>query len=356
MRVLKNPARVVRLMRSVIKDLNLDLSGMSVLTEAASGPFAITPVLAAMAGARRVVAIGRDSVWGSYDEVSEHLIQLAREADCVNGIEISDCLAIEHADGMNIVTNLGFVRPINEALVGCLPADSAVTLMWEPWEYRSNEVDLFACRARSIPVLGTNEDHPRLKIFAYLARVVERLLLERDIEVERSQLLLVSSAPFGPAIEEGLRKSGAEVLRVDPTATINWAAELLQVLPRFDAVVVAEHRSRGVIIGPGGLSALTLARAGVELIHLSGTIDANDLAAAKLHKHPARQVPHAVMTVTTDYVGPRPVIDLHAAGLAVGAHLVRLLRSGMTPEQAEAEVVACGLGAGFPANNANHSP
>lgn len=349
MRTLMNQSRAVRLMKSVIADLEVDLRGMNVLTEAASGPFVVTPVLAALAGARRVVAVGRSSAWGSFAEVHGHLRALAHEAGCADVIEVSDRQAVEHAEGMNIVTNLGFVRPINAALVERLPADAAVPLMWEPWEYRSNEVDLGACEARGIPVLGTNEGHPRLQIFAYLARVVERLLHERDIEVERSRLLLIASAPFGPAIEDGLRQSGAEVLRVDPTSAPDWVAESTSRLDTFDAVVVAEHRSHVTIVGPGGLSAHALFNAGTELIHLSGVIDADDLAAAGLHKHPPRMVPHGVMTVTTDHVGPRPVIDLHAAGLAVGAHLVRSLRAGKSAVQAKAEVVACGLGADFPA-------
>jgi hypothetical protein len=352
MRTLLNPIRTVRLMRAVIKDLNIDLTGMNVLTEAASGPFVVTPVLAAMAGANKVVAVGRSSVWGGYDEVRSQLMMIAHEAGCADVINVTDQPAIEYATGMHIVTNLGFVRPINAALVERLPLDSAVPLMWEPWEYRPEDVDLTACQAKGIPVLGTNEGHPRLAIFAYLARVVERLLFERDIEVQGSRLLLIASAPFGPAIEEGLRRSGADVVRLDPTDSNSWVQESISLMSQIDALIVAEHRSREVIIGPNRLPAQVLVDAGVELIHLSGTIDEAELVAAKLYKHPPRQVPHGVMTVTTDYVGPRPVIDLHAAGLAVGANLVRLLRSGMSAEQAKASVVAAGLGADFPDQNA----
>lgn len=352
MRTLLNPVRAVRLMRSVIEDLNINLKGMNVLTEAASGPFAVTPVLAAMAGANQVVAIGKNSTWGKVDEVSKHLHTLSCEAGCLGRITVSDRPAIEHASNMHIVTNLGFVRPINAALVAKLPADSAVPLMWEPWEYRAEDIDLQACQARGIPVLGTNEAHPRLSIFAYLSRVVERLLYERDIEVERSRLLLISSAPFGPAIEQGLRRSGAHVFRVDPVDAMHWVTESMSYFENLDALVVAEHRSRGVIIGRGGLSAQALKDAGVEIIHLCGSVDEKEMVATGLCKHPLRKVPQGVMTVTTDYVGPRPVIDLHAAGLAVAAHMVRSLRSGMTPDQAKAEVVASGLGADFPLKNA----
>lgn len=348
MRTLINSGRAVRLMKSVIQDLALDLRGMNVLTEAASGPFAVTPVLAALAGAERVVAIGRDSSWGTYTEVSQHIRQLATIAGCQDRIEISNRPALEHAQGMNIVTNLGFVRPIDSALISHLPQDAAIPLMWEPWEYRPNEIDLDACRARGIPVLGTNESNPRLKIFSYLPRVVEKLLLEREIEVERSRLLLIASSPFGPAIQHGLIDSGAEVQRIDPTTEANWATKAEALIGSIDAIVIAEHRSPKTIIGPHGLSPQLLAQQDAELIHLCGAIDNKALSHAGMSKHPARIVSQGVMTVTTDYVGPRPVIDLHAGGLTVGAHLVRLLRQGINEIAARKTIVSSGLGADFP--------
>ena len=189
-----------------------------------------------------------------------------------------------------------------------------------------------------------------------MSRVVERLLLERDIEVERSRLLLIASAPFGPAIEKGLRRSGAHVVRVDPLASMNWVNQSMSRFEHLDAVVVAEHRSHGVIIGRDGLPAQAMKDAGVEIIHLCGAVDEKEMVAIRLCKHPSRKVSQGVMTVTTDYVGPRPVIDLHAAGLAVAAQMVRLLRSGMSPDQAKAVVVASGLGADFPPHNTSESP
>ena len=51
-----NPLRLVRLMRQAVARCELDLSGAVVLTEAASGAYVVTPVLAALAGAARVVS------------------------------------------------------------------------------------------------------------------------------------------------------------------------------------------------------------------------------------------------------------------------------------------------------------
>lgn len=51
-------ARMARLCRRAVSDMALDLSGLRVLTEAATGPFAATAAIAALAGAE-VVAVAR---------------------------------------------------------------------------------------------------------------------------------------------------------------------------------------------------------------------------------------------------------------------------------------------------------
>ncbi len=53
------------------------------------------------------------------------------------------------------------------------------------------------------------------------------------------------------------------------------------------------------------------------------------------------------MTVTTDHVGPRPVVDLHAAGLKVGEMAVRCRRAGLDAAAVARSVVASGLALDF---------
>jgi hypothetical protein len=346
MRTLKNQKRVIRLIESAIADLALDLRDMTVLTEAASGPFAVTPVIAALAGAARVIAVGRDSSWGKFEQTANHISQLAATVGCASSIDLCNQPAINYASQANIVTNLGFVRPIDADFVALLPTDSAVALMWEPWEFRPNEVDITACRSRNIPVLGTNEGHSRLLIFNYLSSVVIKLLLEQDIEVQRCRIILISSAPFGPSIEAGLNAAGASVVRLDPCLTSNWTGAV-PPLDEIDAIVVAEHNSKQVIIGHGGIPPMLLSNSGTLLIHLCGVLDDIALDIHGITKYPMRKVASGFMTVTTDYAGPRPVIDLHAAGLAVAAQLVREMRKYGDESAARAVVVQNGLGADF---------
>src|SRR5215471_7455446 len=71
--------RINRIMDSAISDFELDLRDIAVLTESASGYFSTTPLLAALAGASPVVAVGRDSRFGRCKEIAREIELWARE-------------------------------------------------------------------------------------------------------------------------------------------------------------------------------------------------------------------------------------------------------------------------------------
>src|SRR4051794_21528290 len=64
-----NPARIAALAQAAVQKLDLDLCGAVVVTEAASGPFVVTPVLAALGGATRTIGLTRESPWATADQV-----------------------------------------------------------------------------------------------------------------------------------------------------------------------------------------------------------------------------------------------------------------------------------------------
>jgi hypothetical protein len=90
------------LMRRAIAATGLDLSGKTVLTEAASGAYATTPVIAAMAGATRVFAFARPSPYGSVAEVESWISQLASFAEVADRITIVEAITPEILGAVDI--------------------------------------------------------------------------------------------------------------------------------------------------------------------------------------------------------------------------------------------------------------
>jgi 3-oxoacyl-(acyl-carrier-protein) synthase len=57
--------------KTSINRISLDLRGLVVVTECATGVYACTPAIAALAGARKVVAFGKDSFYGTFKNAQD---------------------------------------------------------------------------------------------------------------------------------------------------------------------------------------------------------------------------------------------------------------------------------------------
>lgn len=337
MKKIDNIFRAKKLIEEFIAALKLDLSSMTVLTEAASGNFIVTPLIAAAAGADRVYVVSRDSGFGTREEIREYLYEsmaffhIPDEKICwIDNKE-------DVAESVNVVTNLGFVRPLSEAFIEKLPYDAAIPLMFESWEFRDSDIDLSACRRHKIPVLGTRETHQGLQIFSYVGMSVLKLLLENGIEVFKSHILLVSSGEYLKAVRNTLTQNGAVVKAYNPYEKAESEESLEAFLKTCDAVVVAEQRHKDVLIGKQGrhINIQWLSGTGALVIHIAGLIDYELLEKNQIRKVPPAHVQYGYMTVTTEYVGIRPVIELHAAGLKVGQAMVEGLRQYRDVDQAK---------------------
>lgn len=332
-----NLARCRRLSARTIETLSLDLSGLTVLTEAATGAYALTAPLAALAGADRVVALTRDSRFGTADAATAQTMAAADAFAVAGRIEIARDRSASAIADADLVTNLGFVRPIDRALIGRLKRTAVVPLMFETWEFRDEDIDLCACREAGIAVLGTNESVPALRTMDYLAPVALRLLFDCGVEGRGADLLIAGRGPFADALERGLADVAARVRQFD-LSVANERSRFRESLPAADAVIVAEHTRRETLIGRNGyVSAdeLACANPGLAIVHIAGAVDRGEVAGSGLACAPERFAPPGFMSVTTAHVGPRPLIDLHAAGLKVGELLARARLSGHGAREAE---------------------
>ena len=216
-----DPRRLVRLMVAAIDRCQLDLAGRTVLTEAASGAYAVTPVIAALAGAD-VYALARTSAYATARDLVAGTKDLAKLAGITARIEMVGEKSQEVVAAADIVTNSGLVRPIDAATIAQMKPSSVIPLMYESWEYRPSDVDLGACHDRGIAVAGTNEAHPAVDVFSYLGLMAVKQLHDAGVAVHGSRIVLLCDNSFGPFIGTSLRDAGADVSLGHQLTPASW--------------------------------------------------------------------------------------------------------------------------------------
>jgi hypothetical protein len=323
-----NPARTIGLMERAIDFFRLDLSNLVIVTEAGSGPFVVTPVIAAMAGAQRVLAVTKDSPYGSAEAVMAQ--ERALESLCGLGstVEIFMERHLKLFAAGDIVTNLGFVRPIDRSALSVMKSTAVISLMCEAWELRPGDIDLETSREKGIPVCDTVEDYPGADVFSYAGVLCQKMLFDAGIEVYRTNLLVVSGDKFGPILQEQLERAGA-VVRLVASAARMRAEELTQ----SDAIVVADYTRSDRVVGEGGdLAPAELARLcpHVTIIQFAGVVDVGGLEEWGIKVYPGVELGPHRMAVTLSGLGVWPVIELHTAGLKVGELAVRARLAGQS--------------------------
>lgn len=340
-------ARSMRLVKEAVGKLELDLSGLVVLTEAASGNYIYTPLICACAGSRQVLAFTRDSGYATGDAVSHDTLRAARRLGVADRITVLKEISDGDWGSADIVTNLGFLRPLDRSVVSKLKETAAVPLMFETWEFRESDLDLRACWERGITVLGTNEEHGAIKILDYLGGLVAKKLFEQGVEIMGSRIVVLGRGKFFTKVSGALEKMGAFVLRwfadVENAEAGAGFEQRLEALHGADAFVIADEPvAIRVLIGAGGfLSGQDLARHCPDaiVVQLAGVIDRTDLKAATITCLPDEAPVQGHMGWSLSELGPKTVIDLHAAGLKVGELLARGRLDGLGPKAAVARAL-----------------
>jgi hypothetical protein len=163
-------------------------------------------------------------------------------------------------------------------------------------------------------------------VFAYSGWLALRLLFDAQIEIHKSRLAVVSGDKFGGVIADRLWRAGANV-RQWPHLRDAAAADLAAL----DALIIADYTRDDLIVGPGGdLSAAELAAACPEatVVQFAGRGDVAGLMAHGMTVYPGIDLPAHRMALTLAALGPRPVVELHAAGLKVGELAARARLGG----------------------------
>lgn len=335
--------RVLRLAERAIAARRLDLSGLRVLTEAATGYQRLTPVIAALAGADEVYAVGRDSAGASRRDAEAQTAWLAGVAGVQDRVHLVTTRLQAPLQTIDIVTDLPGVRPVDESIVRNLTTGAVVTLMRGAAAWRAADVDVASCRRAGIPVAGLDEDAVGLYRWTALAAV--HGLLGLGIEIAGATLAVAGDGPAYGHVVRALAQLGARILVATPDnagrVTLFGGEKIGEdlgdeaaraCLAEAEALVVCPGEPDRRVIGPvAEVDAARLAAAAPHLtvVWLAGEIDRRGLAAAGLASWPA-DGPAAPADLL-----PQAVVEVHTAGLKVGEVMARARQRGSSPPVVE---------------------
>jgi hypothetical protein len=308
--------RLRTLMRRAITATELNLSGLIILTEAASGAYATTAVIAAMAGAERVYAYARPSRYGSVAEVEAWVLRLASFVGVADRITVLDTIPEDILGSVDIVTNSGHLRPLTAQLIDRLPDHAIIALMFEAWEFRPEDIEIEACLRRNICVVGVNERHPAVDVFSFLGPLCVRQLHDCGLAVYGNRIALLCDNDFAESMLRGLQSAGASVQTFASVAAL--------VREEWDAIVVALRPASGPRIGEAEARHISLAApAGIPVAQFWGDVDRKSILAYGLSVWPPREPGPGHMGVMLSDIGPEPIVKLQTGGLRAAEWIKR---------------------------------
>ena len=304
-----------------IKRLDLDLTGINLLTEAGSGSFMLTPIIGALANSRKVMAWTYDSEYGKAGEIIDDCLKelsflgLEKKVEFFNGR-----LNPEHLAEADIITNSWFLRPLDAGKLKFCKKGTVISLMYEEWEFREKEIDLEFCTSRGIKVAGTWEEHPEVDIFRSIDSLAIKMALEAGFEIVNQQIVVWSDDRLGEFIKESFRKYGAGTV----INTVDF--ELVMGLASFTNFIFICDYSEVRDYSDGSFfsfSEIKRINPRIGIIHLYGALLYKSASNFGLKIYPERDGYAQKMSFTFSHLGPEPVINLVAAGLKVGEMVIK---------------------------------
>lgn len=351
--------RIKNIILELIEKLDLDLNGLVVTTEVASGDYVYLPLIAALAGADKVYALGRDTSYGKYTEHKARLGDISRAFDVASVIEPFEASSFDAWIESDIITNSGMVRPIDRPKLKRFKPTSVIPLMWETWEFRPNEIDIKACQEFGIPVIGTEEKFHAIEMYEYPGMLALKMLFDVQSDFSSDRIALIGGGLTGTLIAKTLSRFNDSFLWfTDHPLDKEFKGDSIPLssLDRLlkqdylDVVFVAEHSVNDSLIGNGAY--ISFEKIGgkfpdVKIVHLCGNIDKKDLVKSNIYFYPRNIAPFGFMSVYPSIMSAKPALKLFSAGLKVGEIASKVRKSGGTIEEAIRATIDYGIGQDF---------
>lgn len=328
---------IKKLIDEIIIELNLNLKNKIILTEVASNYYMFTPIIASLANAKKVIAYAKDSKYGRAEYIKKQANKIVTEFDCPDNISIVTEIKNENIDEADIITNLGNLRPINMDFIDRLKEDAVISLMYETWELRDDDLDLSHCWKRQIPVLGVNEEDERINILDYLGDLAMKKLGLINMVKKNPHIVVLGTDKFGVKIFTKLKK---KIQNID-IITIENAHDLLDRARPVNVIILCNHSERNkIVFNKSFLKTMTTQKIKPAFIQIAGgLIDVESAVELGFIALPENEVKPGYMGWNLSELGPEPVIKLNAAGLKVGEVLSNKMTDSKELNKAVSEAV-----------------
>jgi hypothetical protein len=324
-------------LRRQVNALQLDLKGRTVLTEAATGAYIVTPVLAAIAGAT-VYAYSKTTRYGKVEDVFASTRELA---DCFTefplNIQYTENLNAEIVCQADMITNAGHLRPLSETWLQFAKDEMVIPLMYEAWEWREADMDIQYIRKRKFKIGATNERHPDVDVFNYLGDMALKQIFDAGICPNKNKFILLCNNDFGPFIAKVLAPlcDGLAVIDKDENKDkynpeqIHWIGGFPDInIPdsykNAEAVLFTAYPFDQPWIGektPVSIWKLKAQLSDPLILRYAGDIEENDFQKNQLRYFP-QHVHSGHMGILPSAIGYDPIIRLQSGGLKAGEALL----------------------------------
>ena len=321
----------------IIRSLDLNLKGRVVLTEAATGHYMVTPLIASLSGASKVFAFAKNTRYGTADFVFSQFQNIIKDFSIEN-ISFTDHLTPAIISQADIITNSGHLRPLDRDKLQYVNAKAVISLMYEKWELREEDIDIGFCKKNNIKVGATNERHKKIDVFSYLGDMAMKLIFDSGLCLYNNKFILLCNNDFGPFIAKTLSKVCSALGVIAPlkdkpkymNLKVDWLSDFLTIKIPEDykdsqAVVFTAYPFNEKWIGdesaPVPVKKIKEQLSSPLILRFAGDIDITIAQQNGLQYYPS-DVKSGHMGILPSDIGLSPILRLQAGGLKVAECLL----------------------------------
>lgn len=296
-------------------DIGLDLSGLSVLTDARTEEDFVTILAAARAGAARIIAAGPLRATVRSAQVEAMIRRASAEMGLESRIDFTETVEPAMARQVDIIAVERQSSLIKPALLSMLPPSSVLAMLFDSRGAVSGGLDLSQRGAFDMQVAAVNIADPESGIAEFLAPLCLLQMRQAGLQPEQCRCLLLCDNEMQDVLETGLRAAGAQIVTAGSLDAVSQGP--------FEAVILAMTPSREYRLDLNAVSRLPELMPGGVVVQFWGDIDRSAARYFSVEIWPPVHPGRGQMGIRLSALGSEPVVAMRSGALLAAARMIR---------------------------------